>query len=206
MENEILQHEQEQTELSINSTFSNLANFKEIYDIGKMFASSSLVPKNYQGKSMDCTIAVDMANRMGVSPMMVMQNLYIVQGKPQWSGQACTSLITASGKFTDVHHVYTGNKNDDTWGCYLEAVNQKGEVVKGPEVTMKMAKEEGWYGKAGSKWKTMPELMLAYRASAFFSRIHVPNALMGCAVEGEVQDIQKEKIEAVNVFEEGGEK
>lgn len=197
---------QEQTELSTNGIFSSIANFKEIYDIGKMFATSSLVPKNYQGKAMDCTIAVDMANRMGVSPMMVMQNLYVVQGRPQWSGQACTSLITASGKFTDVHYVYTGNRNDDTWGCYIEAVNQKKEVVKGPEVTIKMAKEEGWYGKSGSKWRTMPELMLAYRASAFFARIHVPNALMGCAVEGEIQDIQKERIEAVDVFAEGEKK
>ena len=176
-----------------NGVFSTIENFKEIYDIGKMFASSSLVPQVYQGKPMDCTIAVDMANRMGVSPMMVMQNLYVVQGKPQWSGQACTTLIQASNKFKNVKHVYTGERNTDTWGCYVEALRiEDGEIVRGTEITIKMAKDEGWYGKSGSKWKTMPEQMLAYRASAFFARVHVPNALMGVHIEGELEDIAKE--------------
>lgn len=187
------------------ATFTTLDNFKEIYDIGKMFASSTLVPKAYQGQSMDCTIAVDMANRMGVSPMMVMQNLYVVQGKPSWSGQACRTLIDASGQFKDTKHVYVGERGTDSWGCYLQGIRvSDGELVKGPEVTIQMAKDEGWYGKTGSKWKTMPELMLAYRASAFFARVHIPNALMGVAVEGEVEDVtgKREKQSVPDVFTE----
>jgi hypothetical protein len=204
MGNEIIKQEQLH-ELSTQGVFSNLENFKEIYDIGKMFASSTLVPQAYQGKPMDCTIAVDMANRMNISPMMVMQNLYVVRGKPSWSGQACTALIEGSGKFKNVKHVYTGEKGTDTWGCYLQAVRiEDNEIVKGTEVTIKMAKDEDWVNKAGSKWKTMPELMLAYRASAFFARVHIPNALMGVAVEGEVEDIQKPiKQEAPMIFEGG---
>lgn len=203
MDNEIVQVEQARG-LSVD-VFSNPESFQKIYDIGKMFASSSLVPQSYQGKPMDCTIAVDMANRMGVSPMMVMQNLYVVRGKPSWSGQACTSMIMASGKFRNVRHVYTGERNTDSWGCYLEAQRVDGhEIVKGAEVTIQMAKDEEWYSKSGSKWKTMPELMLAYRASAFFARVHIPNALMGCAVEGEVEDVTKpEAVEKpVDPFEE----
>jgi hypothetical protein len=202
MENELMVQVQ-QSQLAMQGAFTNTKSFQEIYDIGKMFASSTLVPQAYQGKSMDCTIAVDMANRMGVSPMMVMQNLYIVQGKPSWSGQACTALIAGSGKFKNLKHVYTGDKNTDTWGCFLQALRvEDEEIVNGPEVTIKMAKEEKWLDKTGSKWKTMPELMLAYRASAFFARVHIPNALMGVAVEGEVTDIQKTPIQqAPNVFE-----
>jgi hypothetical protein len=201
-ENEVVVKQDHITELSTN-VFSSLENIKEIFDIGKMFASSTLVPKAYQGQAMDCTIAVDMANRMGVSPMMVMQNLYVVQGKPSWSGQACKSLIDGSNKFKDTKHVYIGERNTDTWGCYLQGIRlSDSEVVNGPEVTIKMAKEEGWYGKTGSKWKTMPELMLAYRASAFFARVHIPNALMGVSVEGEVADIQKQPLPtAPNIFE-----
>lgn len=177
------------------SVFSDLESFKRIFDIGKMFASSSLVPQAYQGKPMDCTIAVDMANRMGVSPMMVMQNLYVVQGKPSWSGQACMSLIRGSGEFKNVRPVYTGEKGSDTWGCYIQAeYRETGEIVKGTEVTIEMAKAEGWYGKSGSKWKTMPEQMLAYRAAAFFARVYIPNALMGVHVEGEAEDIQKNQV------------
>lgn len=187
---------QEKNEIA--SPFSNAENFQNIYDIGKMFASSQLVPQNYQGKPMDCTIAVDMANRMGVSPMMVMQNLYIVKGKPQFSGQACMSFIRASKEFKNVRPVYTGERNTDSWGCYIRAEDRvTGEVIKGTEVTIGMARAEGWYskpdkyGKETSKWQTMPEQMLAYRAAAFFARVYIPNALMGVYVEGEVEDSTK---------------
>lgn len=182
-----------QTSLS-TGVFSSAENFQEIYNVGKMFASSTLVPQSYQGKPMDCTIAVDMANRMGVSPMMVMQNLYVVKGKPSWSGQACMSMIRASREFKNVRVIYTGVKGEDTWGCYIQAEHREsGESIKGTEVTMKMAKDEEWYGKTGSKWKTMPEQMLAYRSAAFFARVYIPNSLMGLYVEGEAEDISAEK-------------
>lgn len=190
MEEMVLQEQKHE----IANPFSDSDSFKKIFDIGKMFASSTLVPQNYQGKPMDCTIAVDMANRMGVSPMMVMQNLYVVQGKPQWSGQACMSMIRASGEFKNVRPVYTGTKGDDTWGCYIQAeYRETGEIVRGTEVTIAMAKAEQWYAKSGSKWKTIPEQMLAYRAAAFFARVYIPNALMVVYVEGEAEDISKEE-------------
>ena len=178
------------------SPFTDGENFKKIFDIGKMFASSQLVPANYQNKPMDCTIAVDMANRMGVSPMMVMQNLYVVKGKPTWSGQACMSMIRGSREFKNVRPVYTGERNTDTWGCYIQAeYRDSGEIVKGTEVTIAMAKQEGWYSKKDkfgnetSKWQSIPEQMLAYRAAAFFARVYIPNSLMGVYVEGEPEDI-----------------
>lgn len=190
--NELAQIQQE-TALS-SGVFSSADNFQEIFDIGKMFAASTLVPQSYQGKPMDCTIAVDMANRMGVSPMMVMQNLYVVKGKPSWSGQACMSMIRANKEFKNVRVIYTGVKGEDTWGCFIQAEHREsGEIIRGTEVTIKMAKEEEWYGKTGSKWKTMPEQMLAYRAAAFFARVYIPNSLMGLYVEGEAEDINAEK-------------
>lgn len=193
---EIIVQEQKY-ELS-SGTFATIENFKDIYDIGKMFASSTLVPQAYQGKAMDCTIAVDMANRMGVSPMFVMQNLYVVKGKPSWSGQACMSMIKATPIYKNVRPVYFGEPDTDSWGCYVRAEDKKtGEIINGVKVTIQMAKEEGWYskkdkyGKETSKWQTMPELMLAYRAASFFAKVYIPNSLMGCAVEGEVEDISE---------------
>lgn len=193
---EIIVQEQKY-ELS-SGTFATIENFKDIYDIGKMFASSTLVPQAYQGKAMDCTIAVDMANRMGVSPMFVMQNLYVVKGKPSWSGQACMSMIKATPIYKNVRPVYFGEPDTDSWGCYVRAEDKKtGEIINGAKVTIQMAKEEGWYSKKDkygnetSKWQTMPELMLAYRAASFFAKVYIPNSLMGCAVDGEVEDISE---------------
>lgn len=192
---ELVMQEQQKNELSAGA-FTTIENFKELYDIGKMFATSTLVPQAYQGKPMDCAIAVDMANRMGVSPMMVMQNLYVVKGRPSWSGQACMSMIKASPVYKNVRPVYFGEPYTDSWGCYVTAENKKtGETINGAKVTIQMAKDEKWYSKIDkygnetSKWQTMPELMLAYRAAAFFARVYIPNSLMGLYVEGEAEDI-----------------
>lgn len=170
-----------------------IESFRESYKLASVLAKSSLVPQQYQGKTEDCALAIDMADRMGVSPLMVMQSLYVVKGKPSWSGQACMSFIKA--KYGDAQPVYTGQRGTDTRGCFVRVVKPDGEVIDGAEVTIAMAKAEGWYSKKDkygnetSKWQTMPELMLAYRAASFFAKVYCPEILMGVAVEGEVEDI-----------------
>lgn len=181
-----------------NDIFVVPGEFQNLYNFGKMFASSSVIPQNYQQKPMDCAIAIDMANRMGVSPMFVMQNLYVVKGKPSWSGQACISMLQNYKEYKKVRPVYFGEKNTEDWGCYIKVETVDGEIIKGPEVTMKMAKAEGWI--SNPKWKNMPEQMLGYRAAAFFARLYIPNLLMGCSVEGEAEDIAPERPKAVDPF------
>lgn len=153
-------------------------------------SQSTLVPVQYQRRPDNCLIALDMANRMGLTPLVVMQNLYVVSGRPSWSGQACKMLIENCGRFERVETIYTGTKGTPERGCYLRAIRRlTGETIDGTEVTMTMAKQEGWIDKSGSKWKTMPELMLAYRAAAFFARVHCPEALMGMTTVEEQADI-----------------
>lgn len=167
-----------------------ISEFRECFKVAQTLCKAKIIPEAYQDKVEDTAVAIDMANRMGVSPMMVMQSLYVVKGKPSWSGQACTSFIRS--KYSDVETVYVGEQEKDTWGCYVTAKDKNGKNLKGATVTIAMAKAEGWYGKTGSKWQTMPELMLAYRAAAFFARVHCPEILMGCQVQGEAEDISND--------------
>lgn len=169
------------------SVWSDKGAFDQMARSAQMLSKTSLVPQAYQGKPEDCFLALEIASRMNVSPMVVMQNMYVVKGKPSWAGQACIMLINNCGKFRDVRHVYTGTKGTDSRGCYVEAVRiSNGETVTGTEVTMQMAKAEGWL--SNPKWKNMPELMLAYRAGAFFARVHCPEAMMGVQTTEEVYD------------------
>ncbi len=163
--------------------------FNQMARAANMLSKSTIVPQNYQGKPEDCFIAVEMAARMNTSPVFVMQNLYVVKGKPSWAGQACMAMINACGKFRNVRHVYVGTKGTDNRGCYIAAERvADGATVEGTEVNMSMVKAEGWLN--NTKWKTMPEQMLAYRAAAFFARIHCPEALMGLQTYEEVIDIE----------------
>lgn len=181
---------EKQSALATNDVWNNKEQFDQLLRASNMVAKSSIIPQIYQGKPQDCFIAMEMANRMNVSPMIVMQNMYIVKGKPSWSGQACTMLINSCGKFRDVKHIYTGTKGTDNRGCYVKATRiEDGEEVCGVEVTMQMAKSEGWT--SNSKWKNMPELMLAYRAAAFFARVYCPEALMGVQTAEEILDVSE---------------
>ena len=52
-----------------------------------------------------------------------------------------------------------------------------------------MAQKEGWSTKPGSKWLTMSEQMLAYRAGSFFARAYCPEVLLGVQTIDEIQDV-----------------
>ena len=156
-----------------------------------MMSRSKIVPESFRGDPDTCFMACEMANRMNVSPLVVMQNLYVVQGKPAWSGQACISLINGTGLFTPLNFVYVGTEGQPDYGCYVQTTRRSdGKVITGTVVDMAMAKAEGWTDKKGSKWLTMPDQMLAYRAAAFFARVHCPHALMGLQTVEEVQDVK----------------
>ena len=175
------------------TTKNLLLNTKALAMINRLadrYSNSGMVPDTYKGKPDNCFTALELAARMNVSPMLIFQNLYIVQGKPSWSGQACKALIDGSGKFRESEYIMTGSFEDGSRGCYLQAVNSKtGKLVKGTEITLKMARDEGWMNKNGSKWKTMPEQMLKYRAAAFFARTECPEVLMGFQTAEETEDV-----------------
>lgn len=180
----LIQQEQENvsiampTQAAVN-VWSNKEAFDQMSRVAAMLSRSNIVPVNYQNKPEDCFIAVEMASRMNTSPIFIMQNLYVVKGKPSWAGQACMAMIMSCGKFRNVKHVYTGTRGTENRGCYVTAERiSDGEVLQGTEITVKMAKDEGWYN-SNSKWRNMTEQMLGYRAASFFARMFCPEAMMG---------------------------
>lgn len=161
-----------------------------------MLSRSALVPDNYRGNPENCLVAIDLANRQGLSPMMVMQNLYVVKGKPAWSGSFCAAAINGCGKFTPLEYVFV---EEGGGGCFALATRiSNGAVCVSDTITMKMATDEGWTGKPGSKWKTMPKQMMMYRAASFFARAHCPEVLLGIQTYEEVQDTKGYEEETVN--------
>lgn len=170
--------------------FGTSTGFDLMQRVAKAFASSTLVPKQYQGNIPDCIIAIELASRIGASPLMVAQNLYVVHGRPAWSSQFLIAAVNQSGRFTALQYEWTGTRGKDDWGCRAHAKDkQTGERVQGPLVTIKTAKDEGWYEKSGSKWKTIPELMLMYRAAGWFARTNAPELTMGLQTAEEIHDV-----------------
>lgn len=129
-----------------------------------------------------------------------MQNLHVIEGRPSWSSSACIALINGCGLFKDVRFNMVGEMGAPSRGCYVTAVRaDTGEKVQGTTVTIQLAIDEGWMERKGSKWKTMPEQMLKYRAAAFFARIECPNVLMGFMLDDESRDAGAAENEKVKV-------
>lgn len=156
-----------------------------------MISKSGLVPESYRNSPENCLIAIDLANRQGLSPMMVMQNLYVVKGKPAWSGSFCAAAINGCGKFTPLEYIWSGEPGKPSFGCTAQAIRRtNGSLCQSDTITIQMAKDEGWMDKSGSKWKTMPRQMMMYRAASFFARAHCPEVLFGIQTVEEVQDVR----------------
>lgn len=211
----------------------NFASFAEVVAAAEMLARSNIVPEIYRsvvaktrGYGYDktstftenpnavanCLLALNMANRMGADPLMIMQNLYLIEGRPAWSSQFIIAGINTCGRFTTLQFEFTelGNKdiryqtttgygnskqttdnvaNVNEFSCVAWAIDKEsGNRVESTPITLELAIKEGWYFKKGSKWLTMPRQMAQYRAAAFFGRAYAPEVTMGIYTKDEVED------------------
>lgn len=171
------------------TAFSNAASFESAQRMALALVSSNIVPEQYRGKENlgNAIVALEMAQRIGASPLAVMQNLNIIHGRPSWSSTFIIAALNSCGRFAPVRFEVTGEGDDRS--CIAWTTDKTGERLEGPPASIAMAKAEGWFAKNGSKWKTMPELMLRYRAAAFFGRLYAPDVLNGMHATEEVEDI-----------------
>lgn len=165
------------------------AAFELLQRQAKMFSSSSLVPKEFIGNIANCAIAIDIAKRLGANPFMVLQNIDIIHGRPSFRATFLIAMVNAAGRFEPLQFRMEGDEGKPNRSCVAWTKSKDdGATLEGPKITMEMAKAEGWSTKAGSKWITMPELMLRYRAAAFFARLYAPDVTLGLQTAEEVQD------------------
>lgn len=208
-------------------------NFDEVVKGAELLANSNIVPETYRSVVVkksgwgdnckedrienpnaiaNCLIALNMANRMGADPLMIMQNLYLIEGRPAWSSTFIIAGINSCGRFGTLNFEFTelGNRdiqyqestgysrnkqyvnktaNIDEFSCVAWAIDKAtGNTVRSTPITLELAIKEGWYFKKGSKWLTMPRQMAQYRAAAFFGRVYAPEVTMGIYTKDEVED------------------
>lgn len=174
-----------------NSSFANLldtAKFEHVWRVAKVFSSSGMVPKHFANKPEACFVAIQMALRLEVDPMMFMQNTYLSpDGKPAMQGQLAIALVNQRGPFKGPIQ-FTLSGEGDTRACrawqYSRATGEICEVT----VSIKHAKDEGWYQR-NPKWKNIPDQMLRYRSGAWLARSYAPECLLGLPTIEEAQDM-----------------
>ncbi len=174
--------------IDYTNIYRDMTSFEGACRMAATLAKSSMIPKDYQGNASNTLIALEMSQRLRTSPLMVMQSLFVINGRPSWSSQFIIANINNCGRFKESLQFALFGEGDDR-SCYAWTVDLQGKKLEGPTVSIEMAKKEGWYDKNGSKWKTMPEIMLRYRAASFFGKMHCPDLLLGISTKEEVIDI-----------------
>ncbi len=179
----------------------------------------------------NCMIAIDIATRIGASPMAVMQNMTPIYGKPSWSSKFLIATVNTCGRFEPLKFRFTekgklGKFNYTEYSKqWVENPNGKGyyknipvtrefdgtkimdiecvayttakgskDTLEGSPISLRMAIDEGWYIKNGSKWQTMPRQMLMYRAASFWTSVYAPELSMGMRTIEEAQDAEYVEI------------
>jgi RecT family len=177
--------------------FSGIAAFDAAQRMARALCSSSLVPRDYQGQQglANSLIALEIAARMRLSPLVVMQNMTPIHGRPTWSSKFLIATVNASGRFSPLRFVFDDKENPSR--CHAVATDKAtGEVLEGETITLELARKEGWWsrkdrnGNETSKWQTMTGQMLRYRAAAWWANVYCPEIALGLITQEEALDIE----------------
>lgn len=220
--------------------FFDPTQFETMQRVCKMFASSELVPDMYKASKdnpiekavSNCMIAIEIAQRIGASPLMIMQNMVPIYGKPSWSSKFLVATVNTCGRFNPLQYRFTekgmlgmvdytdyvwdnatrskkpvvkqfdGQKIMDIECVAYTTAKGSDQVLESSPVSIRLAIQEGWYTKNGSKWQTMTKQMLMYRAASFWTSAYAPELSMGMRTVEEQQDIYTEFEEVTDVKEE----
>lgn len=228
---------------NIEANFNTYRGFQAMHHMAESLANSTIIPESFRSVTMvkdrydqaakkwlykpepnpsgvsNCIIALNMSQRLNADPMMIMQNLYLIDGRPSWSSQFIIAAINSCGRYSPLRFEVTGGDEEieipyaTTEWVYNEVTRKRepmeskqvakvknltcvawvieketGERLESSPISMELAVKEGWYQKNGSKWQTMPEQMLRYRAASFFGRVYAPELLMGLRSSEEEQE------------------
>lgn len=149
-------------------------------------SKSAFFPNALKNDVASAVIIYDLANRMNISVMEVAQSIFIIYNKPSFETKFLVARLNDSGKIKGSLRTII---SEDKKSAYCEATcSATGEILKGMTYTFDIAKAEGLVDKQGSKWKTMPELMLRYRAQSSFINEFFPEIKFGCKTKEEIED------------------
>lgn len=165
--------------------------YAHAWSIAKMYAASQLVPPHLRGKAEDCFIALTMAHQLGQNPVIVMQNIYIVQGRAGWNAAFMIAQANRSGIFKG-RIAFKAEGQGDALSVTASAVLADSDQRVEMTASMAMAKAEGW--DKNPKYKSMPVVMLQYRAATLLIRAYAYDVMLGLPTVDEVETMPEAEV------------
>lgn len=171
-------------------------SMKALIWVSQQLANSGALPPGYAKNPGQLIIAMEMADRMGMPLPAVISGMPIVRGKMGMEGKFALTLIQQKVSTYQTHnYIESGQEGSDDWGMRFELVHKDGRKELGEIVTIKTAKNNGWWSKkdkAGyetSFWQKLPRMMLKYRCTSFFLNERYPFLKYGLNFTDEIIDM-----------------
>ncbi len=165
--------------------------FNHLWRVATAYSRSSMVPDHFRGKADDCFVAAQLALRLEVDLFMLMQNMYVVHGKPGMEAKLAIAMCNSRGPFRErIQWKFDGEGKQRSCTAFAHD-KQTGNLCE-QTVTWGMVEAEGWNKDSKgvrSKWNTIPDLMFQYRSAAWLIRTNCPEVLMGMHTTDELADI-----------------
>ena len=192
------------------SIFEDPDAFGKKMQIAEALSRTQFVPEAFRGRAEDCLVALDMAARLELNPLAVFPDLYVIDNRASFSSKFLIALVNRSGLFTRIE--YDEGVDGDAEVTFTDWGANKGEKKKtrgklpnyyatasftelasgrsfsSPRIDVRFAEKNGWVEKMGSKWRSMPELMVRYRSAAILIRTTCPELVMGLEWAEDLED------------------
>lgn len=130
-------------------------------------------------------IAIMRGMEVGLTPMMALDKIAIVNGRPTLWGDAAIGLARASGLVEYVKEYIDGDGDGRVAVCEAKRRGEAEPIVR--RFSVADAKKAGLWGKSGP-WQQFPERMLQMRARAFALRDGFADVLGGLYLKEEIED------------------
>lgn len=167
------------------------AAFEHLWRVAKAFSMSGMVPAHFQGKPESCMVALMYAQQLGEHPMVMFQEVTVINGRPGTSARFAISRANKSGLLQGPitwKSKGTGDALEVTASATLAGT---GEVITAT-VSMKEAVADGWT--RNSKYKSIPEQMLRWRAATRLINLYMPEVLFGLGVKDEIENVSVRNV------------
>ena len=164
------------------------------YRLAKAFSMSGMVPSHFQGKPEACLVAMLYAEQLGEHPMLLFQEISVINGRPNTSARFAISRANKSGLLQGPITWASKGQGETLQVTASATLRETGEIIS-TTVSMKEAQADGWT--RNPKYKSIPEQMLRWRAATRLINLYMPEVLFGLGVADEAE-VRQARVQEVS--------
>lgn len=158
-------------------------SIEEVFRLATAIAKSGMAPRD-MGTPEKLTVAILHGLEIGIPPMMAINKIAVVNGRPTLWGDAVPALLLSKG--FKIREMMYAEGEDRFAQCTVIRPNGE-QIVR--NFSVRDAMTAGLWGKPGP-WKLYPDRMLQMRARGLAARDGAADVLSGIYLTEEMQDVE----------------